>query len=150
MTTDICVAAQARDRSNPLASPPHMTHMTSTSGLKLKLSSAHPTSRPHPHPHPSPTPSSSTNAGAAHIGANIDFSLPANPARPLVPPRPGIQKPLKPGPKRQYEVHEDFSNTKAPSQVAFTTFWSSVEPYLREVREDDLAMLGFKVRSGPY
>ena len=42
-------------------------------------------------------------------------------------------------------MDEDFSNTKAPNQVAFTTFWSSVEPYLREVREDDLAMLGFKV-----
>jgi len=55
-----------------------------------------------------------------------------------------VQKPLKPGPKRQADVDEDFSNVKAPNQTAFTTFWSSVEPYLREIREDDLAMLGFK------
>lgn len=41
-------------------------------------------------------------------------------------------------------MDEDYSNTKAPNQVAFTTFWTSVEPYLREIREDDLAMLGFK------
>lgn len=137
--------AQARDRSTTLASPSRFTHTTSTSGLKLKLSSSHPKSRPHPYPDPSPTPSNSTPTASGQYGATIDFSLPPAPARPLVPLRPGVQKPLKPGPKRQNEVDEDFSNTKAPNQVAFTTFWSSVEPYLREVREDDLAMLGFKV-----
>lgn len=134
--------AQARDRLIN-ASPPRHTHTTSTSGLKLKLSSSHPKSRPHPHPDPSPTPSHPSPG--ASFGASIDFSLPPNPARPLVPIRPGVQKPLKPGPKRQSEVDEDFSNTKAPNQVAFTTFWGGIEPYLREVREDDLAMLGFKV-----
>ncbi|CAD6571758.1 MAG: Transcriptional regulator [Tremellales sp. Tagirdzhanova-0007] len=132
------------DRSTTLVSDSHMIHTTSTSGLKLKLSSAHPKSRPHPHPDPSPTPSNSTAVVSAVAGAAIDFSLPPHPARALVPIRPGVQKPLKPGPKRQSEVDEDFSNTKAPNQVAFTTFWSSVEPYLRDVREDDLAMLGFK------
>ena len=40
---------------------------------------------------------------------------------------------------------EDYSNVKAPNQVGLPTFWNSVEPYLREIREDDLAMLGFKV-----
>ena len=79
------------------------------------------------------------------VGSHIDFSLPTIPSRPLVPVRPGVQRPPKPGPKRQSEVNEDFSNVKAPNQVAFTTYWSGVEPYLREIREDDLAMLGFKV-----
>lgn len=137
--------SRAQARSSVLASPPHPIHTTSTSGLKLKLSSTHPKSRPHPHPDPSPTPSGHTPSASALAGASIDFSLPPNPARPLVPHRPGVQKPIQPGPKRQDEVDGNFSNTKAPNQVAFTTFWSSVEPYLREVREDDLTMLGFKV-----
>ena len=42
-------------------------------------------------------------------------------------------------------MEEDYSNVKAPSQIGLPTFWNSVEPYLREIREDDLAMLGFKV-----
>lgn len=121
-----------------MASPP--AHAAGTSGLKLKLSS-----QKHRHPDPSPTPSNSTAAASIAVGSNIDFSLPSQPQRPLVPLRPGVQKPPKPGPKRQAEVNEDFSNTKAPSQVAFPTFWSGVEPYLREIREDDLALLNFKV-----
>jgi len=137
---------QVRDRSMTLASPPPpAVHTSSTSGLKLKLAPSHTKARPHLQPDPSPTPSASTPTASALLGAGIDFSLPHALARPLVPPRPGVQKPLKPGPKRQADVEEDFSSVKVPSQIAFTTFWSSVEPYLREIREDDLALLNFKV-----
>lgn len=124
--------------------------MNSTSVLKLKLNSGLPAPKGRPslgHVDASPTPSGSTAAATHFPGAAIDFSLPPQTSKPLIPPRPGVQKPLKAGPKRQSEVDEDFSNTKAPNQVAFTTFWSSVEPYLRDIREDDLAMLEFKVRS---
>ena len=144
------LSAQGRDRSTTLASPP--PHLTSTSGLKLKLSSSHPNAKGRPQTHAnmdaSPTPSGSTAAASAAVGSSIDFSLPSQPARPLVPPRPGVQKPFKPGPKRQSEVNDDYSNTKAPNQVLFTSFWSGLEPYLRDIGEDDLAMLGFKVGSG--
>lgn len=34
---------------------------------------------------------------------------------------------------------------KAPNQIGLPAFWNSVEPYLRDIREDDIAMLGFKV-----
>lgn len=51
---------------------------------------------------------------------------------------------MKPGPKRQADVNEDFSDKKAPSQIAVQTFWQNIEPYIRDVREDDLAMLNFK------
>ncbi|WVQ98097.1 hypothetical protein IAU59_005219 [Kwoniella sp. CBS 9459] len=143
--------SQSRDRSMTLNSPPPQfghpshsnhahPHQSSTSGLKLKLSHTHPHSNlkgSRPTTDLSPTPSTS----ASNM---IDFSLPPPPVRPLIPARPGVQKPMKPGPKKQSEVDEDYSNAKAPSQIAFPTFWSGVEPYLKDVKEDDLAMLGFK------
>jgi len=124
-----------RDRSTTLASPPPQSHQTSTSGLKLKLLPTHPSKA-------SPSPSN-------HSSSNIDFTLQTPPNRPLVPPRPGVQAPPIPGPKRQGEVDIDFSNVKAPQQVPSSQFMSSVEPYLRDLREDDLAMLGFKVSYVP-
>ncbi|WVW78405.1 hypothetical protein I302_100359 [Kwoniella bestiolae CBS 10118] len=147
LDSDDEAASQARDRSfNHLSPPPQFghhahPHQSSTSGLKLKLSQSHPLSQAkHSRPPTEPSPTPPISGPSSHI----DFSLPSVPVRPLVPPRPGVQKPMKPGPKKQSEVDEDFSNAKAPSQVAFPTFWSGVEPYLRDVREDDLAMLGFK------
>jgi transcriptional adapter 3 len=114
-----------------ISSPP-THHTTSTSGLKLKLNKS------------LPRPIENYPIAPSAYGVHIDFSLPPPPSRPLVPPRPGVSKPPQPGPKRQSEVDEDFSNTKAPTQTAQPTFWTSVEPYLREIREDDLAMLNFK------
>lgn len=106
----------------------NISPQASTSGLKLKLSSQ-------PAYNPTPTHSS------------VDFTLPNPPLRQLIPPRPTSHKPPKPGPKRQADVDEDYSNVKVSGQVNFQTFWQGVEPYLREVREDDLAMLGFTVSS---
>ncbi|WWC86866.1 uncharacterized protein L201_001745 [Kwoniella dendrophila CBS 6074] len=138
-------AASVRDRSIHLSPPPHHhhghPHQSSTSGLKLKLPQTHPlanSKQSRPPTESSPTPP------ITGPSSHIDFSLPPIPVRPLIPPRPGVQRPMKPGPKKQSEVDEDFSNAKAPNQIAFPTFWSGVEPYLRDVREDDLAMLGFK------
>jgi transcriptional adapter 3 len=125
-----------------VTSPP--SHHITTSGLKVKL----PGSSKGRVSMPSVDISSPNIApinGASGYGVNIDFSLPSPSTRPLIPPRPGVQKPLPAGPKKQSEVDEDFSNVKAPTQVNFPTFWAGVEPYVREVREDDLAMLGFKV-----
>ncbi len=76
----------------------------------------------------------------------INFSLPSTSVRPLVPPRPAIPPPPKPGPKRQKDVNEDFSHSKQHNNpVQLGTFWTAVEHYLRDVSEDDLAMLGFRV-----
>lgn len=115
-----------------------------TSGLKVKLPGNNKSRPSGPSAEiPNGTPAHTT--GISGYGINIDFSLPSPASRPLIPPRPGVQKPLPPGPKKQSEVNEDFSNVKAPTQVNFPTFWAGVEPYVREIREDDLAMLGFKV-----
>jgi len=129
---------------NPAAHPTPPPHSASTSGLKLKLPpGGHQKSRAPSQADPSPTPSSATATGP-QPGSAIDWSVPPQPSRPLVPPRPGIQKPLKPGPKRQADVDEDYSDKKAPSQIAVQTFWQNIEPYIRDIREDDLAMLNFK------
>jgi transcriptional adapter 3 len=56
---------------------------------------------------------------------------------------------MKPGPKKQSEVSADYSQTKVPSQVGFPTWWNTVEPYIREIREEDLAMLTLKA-SGSF
>jgi transcriptional adapter 3 len=43
-------------------------------------------------------------------------------------------------------VNEDFSHSKQHNNpVQLSTFWTTVEHYLRDVSEDDLAMLGFRV-----
>ncbi|WWC59513.1 uncharacterized protein I303_102069 [Kwoniella dejecticola CBS 10117] len=144
LDSDDEAASISRDRSIPhLSPPPHHGHpyQSSTSGLKLKLSQSHPLAQgKHSRPPTEPSPTPPITGSSSHI----DFSLPSVPVRPLIPPRPGVQKPMDPGPKKQSEVDEDFSNAKAPTQVLFPTFWSGVEPYLRDIREDDLAMLGFK------
>ncbi|WVO16578.1 hypothetical protein L204_104257 [Cryptococcus depauperatus] len=131
-------ALATRDRSAMLASPQPYSHpnQSTTSGLKLKLPNA-PKSRPSLSVE-TPPPISATG-----LGSHIDFSLP-QPARPLVPIRTEPKRPMPAGPKKQSEVDEDYSNKKAPNQVAFPTFWSAIEPYLRDIREDDLAMLNFK------
>jgi transcriptional adapter 3 len=43
------------------------------------------------------------------------------------------------------EVKEDFSKAKPPTQVSITTFYSSVEPWLRPLREDELGLLEWDV-----
>jgi transcriptional adapter 3 len=38
---------------------------------------------------------------------------------------------------------EDFSKAKQPSQVLVTTFYSSIEPYLRPIKEEDVGFLEY-------
>ncbi|KAJ7891342.1 histone acetyltransferases subunit 3-domain-containing protein [Mycena olivaceomarginata] len=47
----------------------------------------------------------------------------------------------KPGPSKPIEVMEDFSVAKPPTQTPVTTFYTSIEPYLRPIREEDIGFL---------
>jgi transcriptional adapter 3 len=41
----------------------------------------------------------------------------------------------------QSDMNEDFTNARPGTQTLFATFWQSVEPYVRQVGEEDLAFL---------
>ncbi|KAG6907513.1 hypothetical protein DXG01_008602 [Tephrocybe rancida] len=68
-----------------------------------------------------------------------DFSLP--PPHPLLLPRPPIPPAPIPGPSKPTEVMDDFSKSKQPSQVTVTTFYTSIEPWIRNIREEDVGFL---------
>jgi transcriptional adapter 3 len=55
--------------------------------------------------------------------------------------RPPILPLPKPGPSKPIEVTEDFSTAKQPTQTPVTTFYTSIEPYIRPIREEDVGFL---------
>lgn len=71
-----------------------------------------------------------------------DFSEPSTSS---LPPRP-ISLPLPvPGPRKPTDVMEDFSKCKPPAQTAINTFYTSIEPWLRPIREDEVGLLQYDV-----
>ena len=40
-------------------------------------------------------------------------------------------------------MEDDFSKAKQPSQVVITTFYTSVEPWLRPIKEEDIGFLEY-------
>ena len=46
-----------------------------------------------------------------------------------------------PGPSKPTEVMEDFSKAKQPTHILVSTFYTSIEPYLRPIKEEDLGFL---------
>ncbi|KAF9036885.1 histone acetyltransferases subunit 3-domain-containing protein [Panaeolus papilionaceus] len=70
-----------------------------------------------------------------------DFNVP--PSVQLLPPRPPIPRPPSPGPGKSIEVTTDFTKIKAPTQTSITTFYSSIESYIRPIKEEDLGFLEY-------
>lgn len=60
----------------------------------------------------------------------------------LVTRPPAIPPPL-PGPSKPTDVTDDFSRSKQPPQTPVTTFYASVEPWLRSIKEEDIGFLEF-------
>ncbi|KAI0781488.1 histone acetyltransferases subunit 3-domain-containing protein [Trametes elegans] len=98
---------------------------------------------PHTHPHP-PTQKASKFPSTSTVfnkPAAPDFALP--PAVSLLPQRPPVAPRPVAGPSKPTEVTDDFSKSKQPSQVLVTTFYTSVEPWLRPIKEEDLGFLQY-------
>lgn len=74
-------------------------------------------------------------------GSATAFYLPTSG---LVPPEP-LSIPPPPNAKKQSEVSDDFTKAKPGNQIAFNTFHTWVDAYLRPFGEDDLAFLASTV-----
>ncbi|THH13094.1 hypothetical protein EW146_g7092 [Bondarzewia mesenterica] len=74
-------------------------------------------------------------------GSGPDFTVP--PRSDLTVPRPPIPPPPIPGPSKPTEVQEDFSKAKQPSQVLVSTFYTSIEPWIRSIKEEDIGFLEY-------
>lgn len=61
----------------------------------------------------------------------------------LLPPRPPIPPAPVPGPSQPTDVTEDFSKLKQPSQIPVNTFYTSIEPWIRGIKEEDIGFLEF-------
>ncbi|EPQ50614.1 hypothetical protein GLOTRDRAFT_141416 [Gloeophyllum trabeum ATCC 11539] len=97
----------------------------------------------------SPTPSIHIHTHKASKGppnslhlkpSGPDFGVP-QPV--LVPSRPPVPPPPTPGPSKPTDVNDDFSKVKPPAQVLVTTFYSSIEPWLRPIKEEDVGFLEY-------
>lgn len=89
-------------------------------------------------------PSSSSAASKPILPPPIsgpDFSVP--PSMPLLPPRPPIPLPPIPGPSMPTEVKEDFSKSKQPAQILVNSFYTSIEPWIRGIKEEDIGFLEY-------
>ncbi|KAG2139060.1 histone acetyltransferases subunit 3-domain-containing protein [Suillus clintonianus] len=80
---------------------------------------------------------------ANHVKSSFapDFTLP--PSTPLLPTRPPIPPPPVPGPSNATDVTEDFSKLKPPAQTLVNTFYTSIEPWIRGIKEEDIGFLEF-------
>ncbi|KAF9228852.1 hypothetical protein BS17DRAFT_840855 [Gyrodon lividus] len=100
-----------------------------------------------PAAHPAPTlpakPSKVVGSVPNHVKPPHapDFSIPQPvqllPARPPIPPAPVA------GPSKPTDVVEDFSKLKQPSQIPVNTFYASIEPWIRGIKEEDIGFLEF-------
>jgi transcriptional adapter 3 len=68
-----------------------------------------------------------------------DFTIPVPQA--LLSSRPPIPPPPVAGPSKPTDVHEDFSKAKVPPQVLINTYYSSIEPWIRPIKEEDVGFL---------
>lgn len=70
-----------------------------------------------------------------------DWSLPSS--QDLLVTKPLALPPPLPGPSKPTDVTDDFSRSKQPAQVLVTTFYTSIEPWLRPIKEEDIGFLEF-------
>jgi transcriptional adapter 3 len=128
-----CADTQRARKSSPL---PQHTHPHSIP-KPPKITAA----ASHPHPKVSLLPVPNVNAAEyfEQLPSGPDFTVP--PPASLLVTRPPIAPPPIPGPSKPTDVNEDFSKAKQPTQVQVTTFYTSIDPWLRLINEEDVGFL---------
>ncbi|KIO05609.1 hypothetical protein M404DRAFT_8994 [Pisolithus tinctorius Marx 270] len=61
----------------------------------------------------------------------------------IIPGTDNMSPPPVAGPSKPTEVMEDFSKLKQPPQVPVNTFYTSIEPWIRGIKEEDIGFLEF-------
>ncbi|PBK64589.1 hypothetical protein ARMSODRAFT_962122 [Armillaria solidipes] len=92
-----------------------------------------------PPPPPPPKAQKSVPLAPSKPQTGPDFSVPQ--ANSLLPQRPPIPPPPIPGPSKPTDVTDDFSKLKQPPQTLTTTFYTYIEPWIRNIREEDVGFL---------
>ncbi|KAJ8508168.1 hypothetical protein ONZ45_g9528 [Pleurotus djamor] len=70
-----------------------------------------------------------------------DFTL--HQTRSLTTTRPSLPPPPVAGPSKPTEVTEDFTKLKPPATTAVSTFYTSIEPWIRPIKEEDVGFLEY-------
>ncbi|KAF8352206.1 histone acetyltransferases subunit 3-domain-containing protein [Amanita rubescens] len=90
------------------------------------------------------TPLSSQPRRDLQPSAGPDFTVPhASSYQSLYVTRPSISVPPIPGPSKPTDVMDDFSKLKMPQQIQVSSFYASIEPWLRPIREEDVGFLEY-------
>ncbi|EEB93886.1 hypothetical protein MPER_07400, partial [Moniliophthora perniciosa FA553] len=92
-------------------------------------------------PSTSSTPAPSSQVADPAASTSTGFP-PRHPQLPDDPPILHGQSSSHPShPLHALDVHDDFSKLKVPSQILVNTFYVSVEPWIRNVKEEDVGFL---------
>lgn len=76
--------------------------------------------------------------------AGPDFTVPhPSSYQSLYVTRPPISAPPIPGPSKTTDVMDDFSKLKMPQQIQVSSFYASIEPWLRPIREEDIGFIEY-------
>ncbi|KAF8626281.1 hypothetical protein AX15_004953 [Amanita polypyramis BW_CC] len=76
--------------------------------------------------------------------AGPDFTVPHTSSyQSLYITRPSTPTPPIPGPSKPTDVMDDFTKLKMPAQIQIGSFYASIEPWLRPIREEDIGFLEY-------
>ncbi|KAJ8093393.1 Transcriptional regulator [Marasmius tenuissimus] len=126
-------------------SPTPIQKHYSAIAAELAASSSSDSSSPNLPEPSSPSPSSSSQPSGSSSSSQPWANVIPQPRHPHLPK----YEPILHGPPSSHpahplhslDVHDDFSKLKPPAQILVNTFYGSVEPWVRSIKEEDIGLL---------